>query len=425
MEKIGIAVVGGGAAGLMAAGQAAARLKKSAGGVSVFEGAPRVGKKLLATGNGRCNLTNVRAAPSFYHGEPEQAEPLLRVISPAQVTDVFEEMGLFCREEEEGRVYPRSGQAASVLDALRLFLQRNGGSERCGAAISGIKRVPGGFLLRAAEGNEIHARRVILAQGGKASPQISSDGGIPLAEMLGHSVTPLFPALVPVRTNPELVRALKGVRSRGTAELLADGRPVKREEGEVQFTDRGLSGICVFQLSRAASEFFSRGTVCGRRCRKLEISLDLLPDFDCGKVLELLERLALLYPELPARELPFGLMNKRAGQEAVKRALLQDPGRKAEGFSREQLRAVAQTMKSYVFPVTGVLPWRDAQVTAGGVPLSQIVLPKMESRVCPGAYLAGEMLNLDGDCGGFNLHWAWISGIAAGRSAAESLLQEE
>lgn len=420
--KYEIAVVGGGAAGLMAAGEAAKLL--GGGKVALLEAAPRVGKKLLATGNGRCNITNLSAAWPVYHGDAPLAREVFESISPAEVLQQFEAMGLFCREEEQGRVYPQNGQASAVLDALRLFFQKQGGEELCGAAVVQVKRQKSGYLLSLEDGRTLLASRLILAQGGKASPQISSDQGISLARQLGHSQTALLPALVQVTVPQAMVRALKGVRCSGAVRFLADGHAVRQEEGEIQFTERGLSGVCVFQLSRLAAEYAASKTVQGKPYKNVQLAVDLLPESSFQEVCELLRCLASIYPQLAARDLLFGVLPKRVGQQVMASALSEKAGEPAGSLGGPWVKTVAGVLKGWAFPVTGTLPWQHAQVTAGGVPLAELFLPSMESRISSGVYLAGEQLNVDGDCGGFNLHWAWISGMAAGRSAAMAAKEE-
>lgn len=420
--KFEVAVIGGGAAGLMAACEAAKQL----GGdhVALVEAAPRVGKKLLATGNGRCNITNLYADWPLYHGDTTLAKKVFESISPAEVLHKFEEMGLTCCEEEQGRVYPQNGQASAVLDSLRFSLQKYGVVEYCGAATIKIEKKKKTFFLQQENGTTILARRLILAQGGKASPQISSDQGVSLAAMFGHSQTALFPALVQVTVPPSFARALKGVRCSGAVRFLADGHAVKEEVGEIQFTERGLSGVCVFQLSRLASEFAVYKTVQGKPCSNAKIAVDLLPEQSFQEVCDLLRRLASIYPELPARDMLFGVLPKRIGQQVITAALPDKAGEPAGKLKAPVIKTIAAVLKGWEFPVIGTLPWQHAQVMAGGVPLSELFVPSMESRICPGLYMAGEQLNIDGDCGGFNLHWAWISGMAAGSSAALAAKEE-
>lgn len=408
-----IAVLGGGAAGLMAAVTAA---QAGNGGlrVLVLEGNARVGKKLLATGNGRCNLSNRHAASAHYHGDVDRAAVLLQRYPPEKIIGRFEAMGLLCRELDEGRVYPYSLQATSVLEMLRCHLERHGVEILCDSPVTSVSREADGFLLRAGE-KACRARRVIFATGGLAYPQLGANGsGVALLHTLGHSATPLRPALVQVRTEPRRVKPLKGMRSQGTAALLVNGQAVQTERGEVQFTEQGLSGICMFDLSRKTGEALEQ------KAARVEIALDLMPEYTEKQIGFILCNAAEQLPNLPAGDLLGGILNRTVGREVLRMALAHSP-QKAAQLSRGQLAAVGRAVKDFRFPAVGLLSWESAQVTAGGVPLSEIDCRTMESRICRGAYLIGELLNVDGDCGGYNLHWAWSTGIAAGRACARSL----
>lgn len=425
MARYDIAVIGGGPAGLMAA-LAAAEAGKYSGklSIAVLEKNPRVGKKLLITGNGRCNLTNQKLEMCRYHGDIAEAERVLELLPPQKVVRFFEEKGLLCREEGQGRVYPQSGQASSVLDVLRLHLSRLGVEERCGFPLVSLKKTERFFLVQSSTGETAEAARVILACGGKAAPQTGSSGdGYVLAKSLGHSVNEVFPALLQVKTEPERVKALKGIRCPALVRLLADGKALQEESGEVQFADGCLSGICVFQLSRRVGKWMQDKKTTGRHpAGLLEISLDLLEGRRESEVLSILKRRAALSPPLPLTEFLTGIVNKRLGQELIKRIGLQNA---EAGLLREsQLWNLAALLKDFRFPVLGVMPWANAQVTAGGVPLKEIDCTTMASKRSRGLYLAGEVLNVDGDCGGYNLQWAWASGMLAGRACARSLEED-
>jgi predicted Rossmann fold flavoprotein len=403
VKQVEIAVVGGGASGLMAAASAAAFC---AGGghaprVAVLEKNDRVGKKLLATGNGRCNLTNLRAEPSRYHGDTDRCAQVLRQCPPQKILDVFAQMGLFCRELEGGRVYPYSLQGSSVLNLLRRRLESLGVETICDFPVTDVKKTKNGFLVASGE-ESISTQRVIFCSGGKAGPQFGTDGSIfPVLKSLGHSVTPLRPALVPVKSKPERLRPLKGVRCPAKATFLTHGKQVAFTEGEVQFTDTALSGICIFELARCA----------GASGDGEEISLDLAPETAEEQLAERLRRMEEVFPGLPPAQLLEGMLHRALAVEVV---------RQAEAGGRAVFSGIARAVKDFRFPILGTLSWPQAQVTAGGVPIGETD-ENFLSKSCKGVYLCGELLDVDGDCGGFNLHWAWATGLAAGEAAAKSV----
>ena len=410
MEQADIAVVGGGASGMMAALSAVREAGRTGSrpAVVLLERNPRVGKKLLLTGNGRCNLTNRNAGPEHYRGDPG-ARALLDRFPPERIVSRFRELGLLCRELDGGRVYPYSLQASSVLNILRRDLELAGVRTECGFDVREIRSASGGGFVLSSPEASVSARRVILAAGGKACPQTGSDGGgCALAKQLGHAVTPLFPALVQVRTDPARVRALKGVRCPVRAAFRAGGRTLRSASGEVQFADGALSGICIFELSRCAGELGSGA--------KAELSLDLAPEHSGEALLALLGEAARSGGELTADRLTEGFLPKALGVELAKYAL-GGVSKPASALSGGELGRLAAAVKDFAFPVLGTLSWEHAQVTAGGVPLSELD-ENLESKKAGGLFLCGELLDVDGDCGGFNLHWAWASGIAAGEAAA-------
>ena len=268
-EKINLAIIGGGASGLIAA-ITASKICKQTKQITIFEGASRVGKKLLATGNGRCNLTNIHASAKHYYGDTRLIEAILRTYPPQRVIQYFEEIGLLCKEESEGRIYPYSLQASSVLDVLRFNAEELQVEIICDCPIHNIQSKNGIFILENHQQQTFIADKVILATGGKASPQLGSAGnGYTLAKQLGHTVTPLYPALTILKTPPEYVKSLKGMRSHVTATLKCNGKAIRHEKGEVQFTEQGLSGICMFQFSRHVAHSIANK-------QKITILLDLL-----------------------------------------------------------------------------------------------------------------------------------------------------
>ncbi len=413
MEKCGIAVIGAGASGLMAAVCLAEELRRRGNRerILLLDAAQKPGKKLLATGNGRCNITNRHISVRKYYGDVKTARPILEKYPAQAVLDKFSSLGLLCREEDEGRIYPYSAQASSVLDVLRFRLDALGTEIHCGSPVTAVKRQGKGFLLSCPNG-QLYSDRVVLTAGGKASPQLGADGsGFAIARQLGHTVTPLFPSLVPVRTDPARVRSIKGMRSRGTVRLIVNGKTWQKEQGEIQFTENGLSGICVFQLSRAVSGLAARN---GGKIPPgvAEISIDLMPEYSEKDLTEEILRRRGLFSDLPAQELLTGLVNKRVGQEIIKLTAGRDLPDLAGKIPEKLCGRIAAAVKDFSFPCLGVMPWQNAQVTAGGIPLTEINPDTMQSRLCRGLYFAGEILNLDGPCGGYNLHWAWASAMA-------------
>lgn len=409
MRQADLAVVGGGASGLAAALVAASGERHCA--VAVLEKNPRVGKKLLLTGNGRCNLTNRCAGDSLhYHGDAG-ARAVLDRFPPERILELFRSAGLLCRELDGGRIYPYSLQASSVLNVLRRNLDRSGVETLCGFDVKSVRKSSGGFVLSSPEG-DLSARRVILAAGGSACPQSGSDGGgFRLAKALGHTVGPVHPSLVQVKTDPARVRPLKGVRCPVSASFRARGKTVRTAAGEVQFTENALSGICIFELSRCFGEL--------RTPENAEIALDLFPEYPPERLTGLLCATAVGAGEDLVSQILEGFLPKALGIELLKHAL-GGASMPAGTLKKDDFKRLATAAKEFRFPARGTFSWDRAQVTAGGVPLSELT-EALESKKCPGAYLCGELLDVDGDCGGFNLHWAWASGLTAGRAAAESL----
>lgn len=420
MRKTDIVIIGGGAAGLMAACAAAQNIKKS-GSVLVVEGNQKLGRKLLATGNGRCNLTNLNVSPAHYHGDVHVMEPLLDVYTPEKIMAVFREMGLVTKADEEGRVYPHNLQAAAVLSVLRGFAEENGADCVIGSAAISVLKTKRGFRVKCADGEEIEAEKCILACGGAASPKHScSADGYTFAKDLGHTVTALYPALTQLICKGKVFKSLSGTRCAVEASLLADGKPVYEESGEVLFSDVGLSGICIFGLSVYAAEFFAKGKINGRPYKALACALDCLPDWTFNEITDYLNEIRVSFPNRMAGDMLMGLMNMKIGYAMVQAAAI-DPARSVKFVTPGQIQKLAALIKSWRFDVTGTKSWNDAQITAGGVPLSEVDSMTMESKKTRGLYLAGEMLNIHGDCGGYNLHFAWSTGLAAGKDAAEKL----
>lgn len=405
MTRADVLVLGGGAAGL-AAGIAAAR---AGARVCLVEKLPRVGKRLLATGNGRCNLTNTGARAADYFGDGAFAAGALARFSPEAVRAFFREIGLESREEYGGRVFPRSNQAAAVVDALRLAFAEAGGETVADFAAIALEPQRGGFCARAADGRTVWGKSAVCALGGMAAPALGgSDSGLKLMRALGHRLEPCAPALVQIKTPPEAVRALKGIRVEGQARAYVEGREAARAAGEILFADYGVSGPAVMQVSRPLSYALAEK-------RRAEIAVCALPEEGPGFLRARRERLA----RRPLEDFLTGLVPKRLGQVLLKNAGIAPLSRPVGSLAAEELSALEALLFEWRLPALGTAGYANAQVMAGGLNTRDFDPRTLQSRKAPGLFAAGEILNVDGGCGGYNLQWAWASGLLAGSEAAK------
>lgn len=350
METKDIIIIGGGAAGLMASCAAAHVLKKR-GSVLVLEGNAKLGRKLLATGNGRCNLTNLNVSPAHYHGDVTAIQDLLHEYTPEAICAVFREMGLVTKSDSEGRVYPQNQQAAAVLSALRWDAEKYGVSFSEEHTVSKIEKVKNGFTLICTDGTQLFTKQCILTCGGAASPRHSCGEGYTLAKQLGHTVTKLYPSLTQLTVR---AKQWKTLSARAPRKRRAFGRrqTVYEESGEVQFTDTGISGICVFGLSVYAGEFFALGTIRNKKYASLAVQLDLLPDMAYQDVLDYLLEMTKLYPARAAGDLLSGLLNMRLGYMLVGVAGIAQ-SEPAVKIKAPQLKKLASLLKGWRLDITG------------------------------------------------------------------------
>ena len=418
MIQFDLIIVGGSASGLCAAIQAA-RCKKAAS-IAVLEQMPRIGKKILATGNGRCNLSNVNAGGHAYRNADFAASALKKYDTQATLS-FFKSLGLLTVADSEGRIYPMSNTAASVLDALRFEAERLHIQFFCGTAVKEIAVLKNGFSLRCLQTPdnpekaknqaniiaEFRAKYLVLAAGGKASPVHGSDGsGFELLRQLGHSITPRFPSLVQLTTDTSLTKQLKGIRSAASIKVEIEGKIKSVAQGEILFTEYGLSGIAAMEASRAVSEYFASG--CKGGCCAL---LDLAPSLNKEDLKLFIKNFALDNPLLPPERLLFGIMPARIGQVVCKACGLYNI---TGGLSEPQLNRLAEIIKEFRLQITGTKGFNQAQVTAGGADVNEFHPEFLASRKVKNLYACGEILDVDGGCGGFNLQWAWSSGLLAG-----------
>ena len=405
-----IAVIGGGAAGLVAAITAARCGSK----VTIFERQNRVGKKILVTGNGRCNITNLNMEPKHYHtsSKKECFLPIKR--KDVETTlEFFRTLGIE-RLVENTKVYPMSEQANSVLDVLRMEIERLNIEVLVDTKVVKLKKQGEKWQVVTGEEESYTYDKVIVTTGGLAAPQLGCDEtGYNILKALGHHHVPNLPTLVHIVSPTKYCKMMQGMRFKSEVSILVEDKLIRKERGEVLFTEDGLSGPPIFQLSRVAAESFAKKEKC-------EIHMDFMPD----KTKE--DIVATIYERMgqgnhkTIEELFVGWINKKAIMAIIKQAEVGSPVAPCENLDYDMIEALADAIKKMIFEVKGTRGFKFAQATVGGITIDEVNLETMESLKAPGLYLAGEVLDVDGDCGGYNLQWAWSTGLIAGEEAAKS-----
>ena len=407
MNIMVIGIIGAGASGMAAALTAA---ENSGADIILMERQARVGRKLQATGNGRCNLSNIQAKDMGYHGEnPDFVTPAIQAFDPDNTLAWFRSMGLYTVTESNGKVYPYSDQANSVVDILRLNLNRPNISVKLGFDAEKIQKTSDGFIVTG-NGETILCDRLIVACGGLAGSKLGGTlSGYKLLAQLGHKSTKLRPSLVQIKTGWKDIVSLKGVRANCRIQIQRDGQVHRESAGEIQFTEQGISGPVVFEISRDVC--YGPGVWVAK--------IDFLPDFPEDFLRQELERRRST--NLPMEELLTGILHNRLGRVLSKTAGIKGKT-SANELSNQEMKELCAAVKNLEITLTEPLGMDSAQVTAGGVLTSQFDENTMESRLVPGLYACGEVLDIDGDCGGYNLQWAWSSGRLAGLSAGKEIV---
>ena len=401
-------ILGGGAAGLTAA----AVLASSGLHITVVERLDRVGKKILSTGNGRCNLSNMDMRAALYTPNDTFVGRVYQATPPQDVLAFFDQLGLMTAAED-GRIYPRSMMAASVLDVLRIACEHENITLLTGeTAVSVSPSRRGGWSVQLQSGEGLFAPAVLCAMGGSAAPNLGTDGsGVRLLTALGHSAAPLCPALVQLKCTHPALRSLKGIRVQAQLTLHVNGEPAAEETGELLFQDYGVSGVCVFQLSRFASRALQRK-------QRVQLSVNLLPEVP-SVYTWLTERIDSR-SRLSASQLLTGVFHRLLAQ-----ALLKDAGIAQDtpvcSLTPLDVQRLAKAIGALTFPVDGTHGFAQAQVTVGGILTDEVDPSTMASRLFDGLYLAGEVLDVDGPCGGYNLHFAFASALTAARTIRAQL----
>ena len=404
--KTEIAVIGGGASGMMAAITA----RKSGKEVVILERKDRILKKVLITGNGRCNMTNMNADISNYFGKNiSSVENILNSFNPQDTMDFFNGLGIMCNEENRGKVYPLSGQASSVVDALRFEAERLGVRIETEFYVRKIEKEGFKFKIYSEERKKIEAGRVIIAAGGQSYPELGSNGsGFELAKELGHSVTKLSPSIVQLKTEKHQVKGLQGIKTDVAVTAYGDNKKICAYDGELLFTDYGISGNVVFNISFVMPLY-----------KNVEFEIDFMEKFDYNELYEILKERKKIMSHLTMENYFNGMINKKLGQFLSKVSGIEKLSKPVKDLNDSEIRKLCTVLKKYRVKILDTTGFKNAQITAGGVSLDEVNPETLESKIVKGLYFSGEVLDVYGECGGFNLQWAWASGYIAGKNAAK------
>ncbi|GFP78237.1 NAD(P)/FAD-dependent oxidoreductase [Clostridium fungisolvens] len=408
-----IVVVGGGASGLLAAITA----KDYGADVAIIEGTDRVGKKILTTGNGRCNISNSLIGFPFenYHSEnPNFFNYCLNNFSVEDTKNLFLLLGLPIIELEKGKMYPQSLQASSVVDILRFAIEDRNIPVYNSFKVKNIVHNDDIFKLSTSDLSlgTISCGKVILACGGKSAHKTGSDGSAyNLAYHLGHSIIEPIPALIQLKLEHRSLKALSGIKFDGFSEVVVNGLPLRKEFGEILFTDYGISGPPILQLSRIASYSLSKN-------KEVVISVDMMPEKSIEDIHNFFESHWAMVSHRTLMESFIGVINKKLIPILLKEAGIQDIHKPCYSLDWKEKNNIINLLKNWSFKCIGTNGFDSAQVTAGGVNTKEVDSKTLQSKIVPNLYFCGEILDVDGDCGGFNLQWAWSSGVLAGKSAS-------
>ena len=398
-----VIIIGGGASGLMAAITAARNGAK----VTVLEHQNQVGKKILVTGNGRCNFTNTDQDLSHYHSEsPISMAIALKQFTCQDTVLFFKDLGIFSKNRN-GYLYPHSDQASAILDVLRMECEHLKVKIACQSEITSVEKSDDIFKVHT-PGWTYEADKLILATGSKAAPATGSDGsGYEFAKNFGHTVIEPYPALVQLLSKEKCLNALAGLRVDAKAILFADEKPVISNRGEVQLNANNISGIPVFQISADAAKAMAEGKKC-------HVILDFLPDFSEELLINYLKQRIATGGYKSANNFLTGLFAKKLSEVLCEKCKFKKIT--AEKFTEDDIRNLCKQIKNFKININGTNGFEHAQCCGGGVSLEEIDPSTMESLKVPGLYFCGELLDVHGDCGGYNLQWAWTSGYLAGKS---------
>lgn len=410
-----LVILGGGASGLTAAISA----KNYNVDVAIIEGTDRVGKKILTTGNGRCNISNSSISAPFYQYHSNNDgfyDNVLSSFSVSDTSDFLYSLGLPLTTLPNGKIYPQSLQSSSVVDIMRLSLEDRNIPVYNSFKVKKISTDKGKFILSTGNDSEvIHCGKLIVACGGKSAPKTGSDGSAyNLVKSLGHTITRLNPAIVQLKLDYPKLKSISGIKFDGYASVLIDNKEVRKEFGEILFTDYGISGPPILQISRIAS------IGCDKN-QDVKIKVNMMPSFTKEELSDFLENHFGLFSYRSVSDAFIGLINKKLIPALLKEAGLNNIHKPCYELTWKDKQNIINLLTEWTFTCIGTNGFNNAQVTAGGVDTTLINDSTLESKIIKNLFFCGEILDVDGDCGGYNLQWAWSSGFVAGKSAALSV----
>lgn len=403
-----IAIIGGGASGMTAA--IAAKRENPKASVLIFEHKDIPGKKILSTGNGRCNLTNEYMDLSCFRSDtPEKIAPILEKFTADDTMNFFQELGILTKSRN-GYIYPRSDQASAVLDVLRMELKRLGVEVILSTHVKEISQTKKGFRIHT-DGKNYLADKVILSTGSKAAKVLGSDGsGYNMTKAFGHRLVPVVPALVQLKVNKFPFVKASGVRTDAKVTAIVNGKALAEDTGELQITAYGISGIPVFQISRyIARALYEKSHA--------SVAVDFLPQMSEDELFTYFINRKNSKKHLSADEFLIGVFNQKLIPRLLEAADIRS-NTKVDALNEKSIRELVYQCKHTLFSISETNGFDNAQVCAGGVSLDEIEINTMESIYAKGLFITGELLDVDGICGGYNLQWAWATGTIAGKSAA-------
>lgn len=406
-----IVIVGGGASGMLAAIVA----KNNGSDVILIERNDRLGKKLLATGNGRCNYTNIYLTIDNYSGKnPKFAYSALSSLDSYMTIDYFERLGITPAIENNGKVFPQSFQSSSVLDILRLELDRLDVKVELNTFVKDIMKENDKFIIKT-DNKNYTADKVILATGGNAMPISGSDGnGYSICKKLNHKIIKPLPGLVQLNLQPKgkLFKQIKGVKVPGKVALYINDEFIKEDSGDVLFTDYGISGPPILQLSsKALIELDNK--------KDVTLRVSLILNQEENKLIDYLVERFMILKNRTVFEGLIGLINKKLIRPILEEVGI-NPDKNTDNLSKDEIIKLAKIILSWEFKVIGSQGFKHAQVTSGGVDTEEIDPKSMESKLVDGLYIVGELLDINGDCGGFNLQWAWSTAYVSALHASNN-----